>query len=252
MLGEYDAVNEFIELIIRDFKKIYKTQSQEIDFLKEKSKEHNIIITSYNADLMYSKITQNYIVSVQQCFETFLKQIYEEGKNLGKQGWSFKEKEDTWLTCVTKNVLSKEQCDELDGLIEICDYYNKVRNFAVHDLSREDEIAKAYRDLQNIIPMIKSRYNTLNAPNKIEHINFDDFILFSRVSKDVAKSIFKHFEYDINKIIINNDFTKYRSFKNNPERLKSAIKGYLQTKYTLDQNSLDDCVEEICREIMAR
>ncbi|MTI84261.1 MAG: hypothetical protein FH756_10220 [Firmicutes bacterium] len=249
-LGEHDAVNEFIELIVRDFKGTYSVDGLEKDFLEKKSLEHNIYITSFDSDLLFRKIRLNYIVSVHQCLEMFLREINDEAKDLGMYKWNYRTEDKSWLICVVENIFSDINIVDFHDLISVCEYYRHVRNVAVHDFY--DDADKEFKKIDKYISKLRSRYPNLNAPNKIQDIGFDDFILFSRAAKEIAQSIINHFRYDPNKILNNNDFVKFKKFKNNPDRLKKAIKLALVSKYDLDTNTLSKSINKIYDDIMAR
>lgn len=251
ILGEYDAVNEFVELAIRDFKKTYSTMESQTDFLKNKSLEHNLYITSYDSNLFYKKISLNYIVSVHQCFETFLKEINDVGKKLGNYNWKYKKDDESWLICVVNNVLSVEEKEKNIYLIEACEYYRLVRNVAVHDFFEKKDPELMYKKLIGHIPELKLEYIKLNAPNEVSNIEFDDFILFSRVVQDLAKEIHNYFRYDPDKILDNVKLSNLKKFKNNENRLKKSIESLLNSKYHLDKDTFDKCSNKIYNKIMA-
>lgn len=167
LLGEYDAVSEFIELMVRDFKYRYEDYIMDSKFLENKSKEHNIFITSYDYNIFSNKITTNYIVSVNQCFESFLKDVNINGKKIGKYTWNSRREGESWLNCIVNNVLTLEERESTQPIIELCEYYRLVRNHSVHSISKKDECEKNFKLLQKNIEFIKNRYSKLNAPNEI-------------------------------------------------------------------------------------
>lgn len=252
LIGEYDSVNEFIELMVRDFHNNYKSELADPDFLKKKSAEHNIMLTSYKTNVFFQKISTSYIVSVQQCFETFLKEVNDKGKKLGSYNWKTKEKDESWLHCIINNVLSKNEINELQPLIQLCEYYRIVRNSAVHDFYDKNDCGKEFENVSKYSRQLEVMYNKLNAPNKYEQISFDDFIIFTRAAKDIAYKIYNSFKYDIDKILQETDLRNFYRYKNNTPRLKGAIKLFFRSNFNFSNETMDLFVEKAYNYIIAR
>ncbi len=128
--------------------------------------------------------------------------------------------------------------------LELFDYYRKVRNKYSHEYIDDLKMEKAYKQITNLNTQISSCYPKLNAPNEFDKINFDDFILFTRLVKDIAYGL-----TDIIQPISNNLLVDYYRRKDmfkhlgqNLPRKTNAIKGHLREYFGI----VDDSEEIIC------
>lgn len=243
IIGEYDATNEYIELILRDFGDRIATHENYNKFLLELSQKHNIKINEYKIQNVHSRIVKNYLVSVHLCFETFLKDINELG-NKYTEDWRTKDKEDSWLKHICNNVLNRESQKKINDMILLCEYYRGIRNTTVHDLHmRRCDVT--YSMLNPVKDSLKCRFPKLEAPKDIDTLGFDDFILFTRCAKEIGEVIFNNFSYDIEKIVELFDYKKFNSIKNSDKRLKSAVSEQIKMEYNLEGNQLEECVKNI-------
>lgn len=112
ILGQYCAINQFVELGKRCFVTEHQKALETREEFVELAIKNSITLTCYDADKMVNAISRSYIVNVHLCFETFLKEAYNQVKKYGKGGYQEKQKEDSWLTCVTKNVLKGNLPDD--------------------------------------------------------------------------------------------------------------------------------------------
>lgn len=77
----------------------------------------------------------------------------------------------------------------------VCEYYRLIRNHIVHN-------GESSATIKNKRALIKTEDNSrLNAPNDLDSLTFDDQVLFSRATYNVARYIFNNSQYDINAII---------------------------------------------------
>ncbi len=93
---------------------------------------------------MVNAISRSYIVNVNLCFETFLKDMDAEIKCFGKKAHNAKDPKESWLECVVNNVVGKLP-KEYQKLYELCNYYRLVRNTAVHDLRDVRTLDKKFK-----------------------------------------------------------------------------------------------------------
>lgn len=149
VLGQYCAINQFVELSKRCFIADYDSEIHTRNSFIELATQKEITLTSYDSEYMINAISRSYIVNVHLCFETFLKEICNEIKNFGNNVYQEKLQEDSWLKCAVKNIVNKKLSQDNQALFDLCEYYRLVRNTAVHDLCDVKSHEKEFRKLQN-------------------------------------------------------------------------------------------------------
>ena len=92
ILGQYCAINQFIELSKRCF-----VLDHEEDM---KNRENFIDLATY-----HSITLTDYIVNVNLCFETFLKDACTQVRKYGKRRYQDKSQDESWLKCATNNII---------------------------------------------------------------------------------------------------------------------------------------------------
>lgn len=222
ILGQYCAINQFVELGKRCFVTEHQKALETREEFVELAIKNSITLTCYDADKMVNAISRSYIVNVHLCFETFLKEAYNQVKKYGKGGYQEKQKEDSWLTCVTKNVLKGNLPDDLRPISELCEYYRLIRNTAVHDLCDIDSHVNEYKKLQKYNFKTEAKFAKLSAPNDYE-----------KIIEDVPESQKKVWR------------------KYSDQRCARAIISYLNTEFKLD-DSLDGQMSRLIEYVKAR
>lgn len=190
-LGYVDATNQYVELAIRITEKDYGTVLK--SDLQRLAQSVNLNVSTLTEDYM-SRISKSYIVNVNSCFENFLKSfrlLPGSPTNITKIS---KAKEDEWLDWTLKIAFSDVENDIKNDIV-ICEYYRLIRNCIVHN-------GESSANIKNKFALISTTGNPrLNAPNGLDSLTFDDQVLFSRATYNVAKYIFDNSQYDINTII---------------------------------------------------
>ena len=252
ILGEYCAINQFVELSKRCFVREHESEiGTRQDFITLAT-QYAITLTCYNAEQMVNAISRSYIVNIHLCFETFLKDVYYQVKSYGK--YSFKEKQQTesWLKCVIKNTFTENIPGDIKPLIELCEYYRLIRNTAVHDLCDFDSHSKEYSKLQKYNFKTDTKFSKLSAPNSYEKISFDDFVMFSRSCVELATYIYYNIPYDYEKIVADmpkSNITALRKYK--PQRREKYLLACINTRFRID-DSLNDQLPHLLDLIMTR
>ena len=190
-LGYVNATNQYMELSVRmtekDHGEILKNNLQGL------AKSVQLNVSALAEDYM-CRISKSYIVSVNSCFENFLKSFRHLAGSPTNITEIEKTSEDDWLEW-TLNVAFSSIENDINNDVIICQYYRLVRNCIVHN-------GAASAALKNKYALIKTTDNSkLNAPNSLDSLTFDDQVLFSRAAYNVAKYIFNKSQYDINTIV---------------------------------------------------
>ena len=243
-LGEYDAVIEVNELLIKEF----NSNSKEIGYnryVEKLSEKHNVIVDSIKIDLFNLRIRQYYIVSVYQAFETFISKFKREFLTyfIG-HSWITKQDGETVLENVVQNVkVINPKIDLQKEVLESVDYYRLVRNYMSHTNRDSGKIALKHKSVSKYVPELSTMFNYQCTINDISNINFDDFKLFSNCVKHIAfyLSIMSKPSNEIVAIKIfeleKESIKKLRKTKNNELRYKNSIDNLIRSKFGRFSNS---------------
>ena len=251
-LGQYCAINQFIELSKRCFVSEHEKEIENRESFINLATRHSITLTDYNAENMVNAISRSYIVNVHLCFETFLKEACTQVKKYGRREYKEKTQNQSWLECAINNIISDNLPENMKEICDLCEYYRLVRNSAVHDLCDVNDHVKEYKKLQNYNFKVETKFVKLVAPNEYDRIIFDDFVMFARSSVELATYLFENIPYDYEKIILSApDSLKSVWKRYTRERCENAIKAYINTLFIVD-NSLDEQMPHLIDMVMAQ
>ncbi|MCI2105276.1 MAG: hypothetical protein LKK00_00945 [Intestinimonas sp.] len=252
ILGEYCAINQFVELSKRSFLADHSVLLTDTDKFAQFANNNSITLTYCDPLKMVHSISLSYIVNVHLCFETFLKQLYQQIKDYGQNQFQEKKQEESWLKSVSKNINGERFSPDIKPMYALCEYYRLVRNSAVHDLCNVETHSSEYKRLSDYDFKKDTKYSKLTAPNSYEKISFDDFILFARSCVELATYLYENCEFDYIKIVAdipNQQLAKWKKYK--PERRKHSICLYMKTYFKVDTNFKSQ-LPNIIRLILAR
>lgn len=243
-LGMSDSINEYIEVLLRQFE---GTPHDESSFQNIASR-YNIRVNDVDHQSAISKIRGYYIISVFQAFEAFLSQMHSYLKDFGKYSAN-KNPSDSMLKHIHKNLIGLTITSEIPYLnYLICDYYRLVRNLCTH-ADNENKVHDAYQHLLKRKSEIEALYPQLQAPNNYEKICFDDFLLYSKASKNLAKEYITNIEYDAEKFASKFDVERFRIYRNNSKRLRSKLKLDLKVNYSIKSDDIEMIVDKLVERI---
>ncbi|MCT4777140.1 MULTISPECIES: hypothetical protein [Exiguobacterium] len=179
-------------------------------------------------------MAKNYIVTTYQSAELFLEEFKSESQKWHNIVRKQREKDEPKLEWTLKNTnLSYRETVKKVGELEIMifEYYRLVRVAIVHrSASTEEKLVKKYDKLLDYQAQIFSMYD-VEAPNRFDEINFDDFLLFSRVIKNIAFSLCEIAKPSNEALAADIDIKKFKKSIKNEKRFDNAIKGEIQTRY---------------------
>lgn len=253
ILGQYCAINQFIELSKRCFVSEHAAQLSTREAFIELAIQNHITLTNYDPNYMVNTISKSYIVNVQLCFETFLKKACREVKEFGIKEYHEKRQDDSWLECAKLNILGNTIPKEKQALIDLCEYYRLIRNTAVHDLCDDKSRKRGKREYEKLKKYdfkTEAKFENLLAPNEYEKISFDDFVMFSCSCVEVATYLFNEIAYDYSKIVKAIPACQLHTFRRyRDDRLEQAIFSYINTCYKVDDRlkSQMETLKEIIR-----
>lgn len=243
-LGLSDSVNEYIEVLVRKMDEESLTEEE----FQKLATTHSIKVNDVTVDEAISKIRGYYIVSVFQILEAFLVSLNDY---LNKYSAGFRKREDgeSMLKYLCCRLIDMKKVNDEDYLFFlICDYYRLVRNYIAH-VDNVRKIDNAYECIKVRQDEINDKFEKLIAPNSIKEIGFDDFILYSRAVKKLAKKMIENIQYDLDKVAQSFDASKYTKLKNAPERIEKSIRYELQVKFPLNSRDVEYIVAKLVQEM---
>jgi len=259
-LGKMNAAVECAELAVRRFLQDARCSDNPTAFVQAVSAELNVRVDHLDASLLRGLISQLHITSVHQEFEYFLTSMARElrGKSIEP------DKGDSLLKGTLKQLLGgyEKALKEVGRCeVEVAEYYRLVRNSFAHegsDGARKVDVTR----LRELVKQEGDSFSRLNAPHSFGAVDFDDFVLFTRIVKrlaeklcqavrptndEIVEMIRKHNEhaaFDVN-------FKKLRRRKQNPDQLRRAVTNLLRTLYSLDSDESAPIVESLMRGLLA-
>ena len=173
VLGQYCAINQFIELSKRCFVLDHEKDMATRENFIALATRNSVTLTDYNAENMVNAISRSYIVNVNLCFETFLKDACTQVRKYGRGTYQDKVQEQSWLKCATNNIIQDKLPADKQAIYDLCEYYRLIRNSAVHDLCEVDDHIKEYKKLQKYDFKVEAKFSKLSAPNEYDNIQLE-------------------------------------------------------------------------------
>ena len=251
-LGKLNAAVELMELAIRFFKRQACDQPDPKAFIKQMAVAQDVRVDDSDFGLATQHAHHFFIVSVHQQFEVFLLNFKKEHP---RSSW-LNDEENSLL----KNILSSfdgvtfnEMLEAIGRLeMDLADYYRNVRNNVVHSGAKLS--AQAAERLRAKTQSESSPYKALCAPNNLEEICFDDFVLYTRVVKHIALAlctVARPSDLEIADMSLsgstpghlNLDLSKLRAKKRRPESLRNALGTLLRIQYGLNTTEAQPIVD---------
>lgn len=249
-LGESDAILEIDELASRFFVDAAQQSENPKEFVADCSVKFGVCVNLAEFDAWRAHLAQRHIVAVYESAERFLNEFRREHSALHRQEWTEKKDGMTLIDHVLANVgPTKEQAGQTVGLDLIArfEYYRLVRNWIVHDRTRTPEKeTEALRTLPEYADANAAALGRLAAPNPPASLRFDDFILFSRVTKLVAERLSVLGKPTEESWVSTFDMKPFKALLKNPERLKNAVAGKLRTDFGMNSEAADWISTNIC------
>ncbi|MBD2663819.1 hypothetical protein B6N60_05207 [Richelia sinica FACHB-800] len=254
-LGRFDAIVECNELAIRELTAIGNQSLSQEEYIKNLSEKHGVKVDIIELDIFRVRISQWYILSVYQQAEEFIREFISEHPRSSE--WTQKsDKESQLQYLLTRLNITPYDLDETGKGIrcEIFEYYRLIRNTFMHSSSKEDKkVLNLLKKINENKASVVEQYR-VEAPNEYSKLGFDDFILFSRVTKDIAQELCrlaKPSPSEIAQILIARDEEKeinlksFKKFSNNVERQRKFMKNLLKSQYNLQEEDVDPIIQEL-------
>lgn len=249
-LGESDAILEIDELACRFFIDAAGLSGDAKAFVAECSKKFGVCVNLAEFDSWRAHLAQRHIVAVYESAERFFKEFRREHSELHRMEWTGDEDGKSRIDLALENfAVRKDHASQTVGwdLISRFEYYRLVRNWIVHDRTRTPEKETAVlRNLPEYSDANAATLGRLTAPNSPDSLNFDDFILFSRITKLIAERFCVLGKPADDSWLLTFDKTPFRSLLNNKERWKNAVAGKLRTDFGMSSESAEWISSSLC------
>jgi hypothetical protein len=248
-LGETDALVELTELAARSF---IANSKQSIDikkFISEASESFGIRVNISEFDQFAKHLSRSYIVTVYHSAERFLHEFRREHIALYSKEWSGDGGDVDPLTVTLRNITSSEkEMEEKIGLdlISRFQYYRIVRNWIVHEKGGNSNKPQAkYKAIVEYSDSHQAMFSSSSTPHAPEELDFDDFMLFSRLTKFIASKISEISKPPDKHWLNNFSLTRFKKLENNPARMSLAICGSLRTEYGMDEATAQRIAQQL-------
>jgi hypothetical protein len=252
-LGKVDSITECTELAVCEFVTNALSFGDPTGYVRTLSEKHGIKVDNVDPVALHTRVSQLHILAVYQQAEEFLESFRDE--HPAARSWTYSSG-DTLLNRILKNLgddirTVHRQVGVLE--IDLFDYYHQIRNRFMHTEISEKRLNSRVEDLQCAVQS-SEEYGKLKAPNSYREMSFDDFILFTRVTKHIAQrfcQLGKPTNGQILQMVESLDGIKdsgvdlrhLRRYKNKPGRLRKALTTLLRSLYSLGTEESEPVVE---------
>ena len=258
-LGRFDSVVECNELAVRQFVESLNCSDNKEKFFSESYAKYGVRVNSLDSDVFHTRISQWYILSVYQQAEDFFTEFRREHPD--GSTWGKRNDKESQLAGLMRVLSLNELGLDPDGQgirCKIFEYYRLIRNRFMHTSVNEKQLSTALKDIEDHSVSVDNEFR-VNAPNSYNSVRFDDFILFSRVTKDIAQQLCyvkKPLVSGIVEMLIKRSKAEddldvnlkgLKVFANNPNRLRKALSRLLKSQYNLQESEVDAIMEELMK-----
>lgn len=179
------------------------------------------------------RLASLHIVAVQQWVEWFLDEFKREHPRLTRDKNDGEDPLTFILSAfnITRNAVGQVEC-------EILEYYRLVRNHLLHNPTAAQRKVHERQGAKIRTRLPSSRFAKLSAPNPIEALRFDDFVLFTWAAKHFARNLCRHSTPSVDDMFLAlagdaSLLKSLRGVKQNADRLEQKLAAYLRTRFAL-------------------
>lgn len=190
-LGRMDALGSAIALSTRYFEAAAAAAPDMQQFAIGEARRFNIPTRWVSFNDLPPHTAQLLLVGVYQQAEGFLVDIKKEIRLLGRQWRDFIDGESRLrytLDCLKHVTLNQTIRDVGEERYHLFEYYRILRNRFVHLHIERAKLTREYQRVAGYRADVLAEFG-LNAPNPFEQLTYDDFLLFTRLTKYFASDI---------------------------------------------------------------
>lgn len=246
--GRVDAIVECIELSVKMFIHEMEKHDDFEKFIIKKSKKHGIHVDTVDVEEFKLRASQLHIINVYQQFEGFLHDLLSES--------SFplppKDEDKSLFMNLLHELKKKNRNIPIKQIeVDIVEYYRYVRNSFMHPKIERGKYDSRAKKIRKKVSK-NSDYKKFKAPNVYGSISFHDFILFTKVAKDIAGKLCVLISPSDAKIadLVKKTpgFKRLNRFKNNKNdisRYRKALVNFCISEYNMSNVSSAKVADEI-------
>ncbi|MDC7767282.1 hypothetical protein POL82_27865 [Priestia aryabhattai] len=243
-LGYYDSITELNELAIREVIKNAEEYGSPQDYIENLSKKHGIYVNLPRfTEKLGNTMAQSYIITVYQSAELFLQEYKDEHREqISGKHWSYSDQLGSKLSQAI--IHTNEEFDYENNLsYKLFEYYRFIRNNITHPSGSKKNLDTLHKEIMTYEDEIKEKFGG-TVPNKIEDICFDDFILFTKVLKEIGSLLCSLAEPSPEELIqlVGKPFRKIR---NDKKKLEKSISNHLRTKFSLTPEEITVILNQV-------
>lgn len=231
-LGESDAVVEWIEVGIREIQRVNQVRGGAA--VKQLAVEHGVCVHPIDLSDLRNRCARLQVLAVYQQLEYFLSSFRKTHPR--KVKYERKDDDDPLTATLAAFNCGSEQVGQLE--VDLFQYYRRLRNLIVHDPER-DQRKTDRRTCEHLKTQVDdSPYSTLEAPNHIDELCFDDFVLLTRIGKQLAANLCAMTNPTDEEFIAKAEnnvslMKKLRALSNNQQRCENLVAGFFRERYSV-------------------
>lgn len=246
-LGESDAVVEWIEVGVREVQRVSEAKGP--DGARELASKHGVFVNLIPTGELRTRCARLELLAVNQQAEHFFRGFRKTHPR--KVQFSRGDDEDVLKATLEAFKLTASQVGQLEH--DIFQYYRIARNRIMHDPEGDQRKTHKRKCEELRAQVAESSYKTLAAPNLIETLSFDDFVLFTRSLKQLAANLcdvtVPTDEELVTSVSGNPQLIgKLKSLEGNNIRRAHAVAGFLRERYSIPSAR----AEQVCKLVLDR
>lgn len=252
-LGKFDAIVECNEIAIRHFISKAKEKDDPRDYISNKSDKYNIRVNDVSLKDFSVRPIHWYILSVYQQAESFLRSLKKEHP---RETWPAPKDGESNLDFIIRSFgVSDKKIDNniVKGLILVFSHYRLVGNRFRHTNIKDGRVSKSIKKIEEAGIDIEQVYG-VQAPNPYDQMDFDDFILCTRVTSDIARwlcGIARPSDEEIVDMLFEREsdpesdvqLSNLKKFSNNPDRFHESLSKLIEYEFALEPPESDPVVK---------
>lgn len=228
LLGQADAGIEWLEVGFRHL--AAESSAGGSERVQSLADTYGVKVNTFDPASLRKQWAHLQIVSVWQYTELFMDSFRRE---FPRQFRSRKSKESPVHYLLDILGVAERKAGSIE--VGVLEYYRLVRNRFLHEPDTEEPRKISSRRDSLRAALIGSLYQRLNAPNEVENIGFDDFILFTRALKNFARNLCAHAQPTAEEICVlvkadKSFLRKVHSWQESP-RIHAIVTGYLRQRF---------------------
>jgi hypothetical protein len=244
-LGESDAVVEWIEVGVREVQ--FVSESNGLEAAKELASKHGVFVNVIPLSDLRNRCARLELLSVNQQAEHFFRLFRKTHPR--QMVYSRADDDDALTSTLESFNLNPAKVGQLEH--DIFQYYRDARNLIMHDPERDQRKSQKRQCDKLRAQVAESNYKTLAAPNYIDSLCFDDFILFTRSLKQLAANLCDATvptdeELAASVLATTELMRKLKFLEGNQTRRAHTVVGFLRERYSI----LVARAEQICKLVL--